>query len=156
MPNLTPAQAKLADEIRASILMHAANNGGHVHIAAMMKIEYSTWWNSLHRNANPMQDDMARLALYMKTTGNLEPLRLVADFCGYFLERKPMFEDDGHDLRHEVIELNKDAGDVGMDVENALEDGNLDNNEKKYLRRKINHIKEHAEEMDAKIEGAGK
>lgn len=153
MPKLTPPQAKLAAEIHTSILAHAAHNGGYVHVAQMMGVDYSIWWNSMNRNQNPIFEDAARLALYMKATGNIEPLRLIADFCGYFIEPKPLFEDDGHDLRHEVIELNKDAGDIGMDVENALEDGDLDKNEKKYLRRKIHHVIEHAAEIDAKIEG---
>ena len=151
MPNLTPLQAKLSEEIRTSIISHAANNGGHVKVAQMMGIDYSTWWNSLFRNANPIQEDIARLAFYMKQTGNLEPLHLVADFCGYFLEHKPQFENDGHDLRHEIIVLDKKVGDFGMDVENAIAD-DLDKNEKKYLRRKVHDLKNNLIEIDGKIE----
>jgi hypothetical protein len=148
-------QAKLAQEIHSSILGHAANNGGHVHVASMMGIEYIVWWNSLNRNQNPIFEDAARLALYMRATGNLEPLRLIADYCGQFIEPKPAFDDDGHDLRHEALVLNKEAGDFGADYDEMAKDG-LDGKEKKYLRRKIQGIRDHAEEIEAKIEGAGK
>ncbi len=155
MPNRGPAQAKLAGDICASITCHAAHNGGHVHIAEMMGLNYSTWHNTLFRNANPIQDDLARLAVYMRVTGNLEPLRLVADYCGYFLERKPNFENDEHSLQHESIILTKEAADFAAEYEERAKDG-IDEKDNKYLRRKIRGMHDHAEEIEAKFEGAGK
>ena len=150
------AQANLSSKIFNSILEHAADNGGHRAVAMLMGVDYFNWYNALNRNRNPIHEDAAKLAIYIQATRNAEPLRLIAETCNYTIQPRQDVEIDDHDLRHEAAELNQMAGDLGMQIDEALEDGSVSPKEEKEFSQAIQEIRNQCSEMEAKIKRAGK
>lgn len=148
-------QAKLSADLRMSLLELAANNGGIVGVAAKTQafgLDYQTLWNSMNRNKNPMFEDMARVVLVMLATGCFEPLRIIADYCGYQITPKPGSPADDYDLRHEAIELNHQAAGAGMRIETALEDGSIDDREDRDIRRSLQTVRNKIGKAESKLD----
>lgn len=147
-----PRQTNLSEELRVIVKRMAASNGGLVSFLRSAGIRYRRGYEQLNRNQGVLVDMLPALT----QAGIDEPLRRVADACGYDVTPKMQFLRKAHapdrPVRSHALDLHHATAAVTMTIEAALADKLIDEREREIIKGDLHKLRRKMAELEMKLE----
>ena len=148
-----PEQPNLSDRVRVIVKRTASQSGGLAALMRALGIPYQRVWEQMNRSQGVRVDLLPALS----ASGIDEPLRVVADACGYDLTPKTKFlrkkNTEGRPVRSHALAIHHAAAAVTMKIEEALADKQIDEREKDAIKSALHKARIALAELENRIGG---
>lgn len=145
-------QTNLSEALRVIIKRTAASNGGLVAFMKTLGFPYRRAYEQLNRNQGVLVDILPALT----EAGIDEPLRRVADACGYDVMPKLKFLRTSHPpkpVRSYGLDMHHATATITRVLEEALADQRIDDKELEKLKARLHDARKTLAAFEAKITG---
>ena len=148
-----PEQPNLSNRVRVILKRTASQNGGLAAFMRELGIPYQRVWEQMNRCQGVRVDLLPAL-----TAGGIdEPLRVVADACGYdvtpkvkFLRKKKV---EARPVRSHALDIHHAAAAVTAKIEEALTDRQIDDREREAIKSALHGLRKKMAELEDRIGG---